>query len=240
MAEPRDTEPRQPGIAWMITFADLLSLLLAFFVLMFTMSSINQGAWRAMADSLANRLQAGEPRTLSRDLADENFPRAFEREAMDLDYLRRVLRQKGAESELLARAVLRREDDRLVISLPADLLFPPAQATLTEAAAAATAVLGDVFRGVANQLEVEGHSDPEPLAGDAAFASNWELSLARAVVVANTLRAAGYGFDIAAFGLADSRYFETGAAAPTRAARDALSRRVDLIVRDALARGGQP
>lgn len=229
---------RKPSIAWMITFADLLSLMLAFFVLMFTMSSINQGAWKAVADSLAQRLKDGEPRTQARDLADAKFPRAFERQSMDLDYLRAVLRQKGAEVELLARAGLRREDDRLVISLPADMLFLPGQATLTEGAAQATTVLGDVFRGVANRLEVEGHSDPEPLSGTGPFGSNWELSLARAIVVANTLRQAGYGHDIAAYGLADTRYYEPDALAQPEAARDAYSRRVDLIVRDQPARGG--
>lgn len=237
MAEP-DSTRRRPSIAWMVTFADLLSLLLAFFVLMFTMSSINQGAWKAVADSLAQRLRSGEPRTLSRDLADANFPRADQDTAMDLDYLRAVLRQKGAAVELLSRAGMRREDDRLVISLPADMLFPPGQATLTETAAAATAVLGDIFRGVTNRLEVEGHSDPVPPSGNGAFASNWELSLARAIVVANTLRQAGYGYDIAAYGLADSRYYEPDVLAQPAAARDAYSRRVDLIVRDQPARGG--
>ncbi len=229
---------RKPSIAWMVTFADLLSLLLAFFVLMFTMSSINQGAWKAVADSLADRLQAGEPRTQARDLADANFPRAFEPQAMDLDYLRVLMRQKGAEVELLSRTALRREDDRLVISLPADMLFLPGQAALTEEAQQATAVLGDVFRGIANRLEVEGHSDPVPLSGNGAFGSNWELSLARAIVVANTLRQAGYGYDIAAYGLADTRFYEPDALAQPEAARDTYSRRVDLIVRDQPARGG--
>jgi chemotaxis protein MotB len=224
----------------MITFADLLSLLLAFFVLMFTMSSINNGAWKAVADSLAQRLKTGEPRTAPRDLADANFPRASQDTAVDLDYLRAVLRQKGADVPLLRRASLTRGSDRLVIALPADLLFEVGAARLTEPAAAAIAVLGDVFRGVDNRLEVEGHTDPVPVTGNGPYASNWELSLARAVVVANTLRTAGYGADITAYGLADSRYYEALPEGADAADRDALSRRVDLIVRDQPARGDTP
>ena len=240
MTEPtRGGAPRQ-GVAWMITFADLLSLLLAFFVLMFTMSSINNGAWKAVADSLAQRLKAGEPRTASRDLAADNFPRAAQDNAVDLDYLRAVLQQKADDVPLLQRARLTRETDRLVIALPADLLFEPGQARLTETAAAAIAVLGDVFRGVENRLEVEGHSDPVPIVGDGPYPSNWELSLARAIVVANTLRTAGYGAEITAYGLADSRYFESAPADAADTTRDAFSRRVDLIVRDQPARGDTP
>lgn len=237
---PKVEPPAAPdnvfGTVWMITFADLLSLLLAFFVLMFAMSSINQGAWKALADSLALRLNPGEPLTPAGARAPDDFPRAFQAPAMDLDYLAAVIERKGREVELLQRAALRREADRLVIALPADLLFLPGQATLTEAAQAAAGVLGDMFRGIENRLEVEGHADPAPLSGDATFASNWELSLARAIALANRLKAAGYAHEITAYGLADSRYYAAAALALPAADRDAYSRRVDLIVRDQPAR----
>lgn len=119
-------------------------------------------------------------------------------------------------------------DDRLVIALPGDLLFPPGQAVMPDEARSALFTLGSLLRNVGNQIGVNGHSDPSPPAPEKGFQSNWELSLARASAVANALRSSGYTDDIIAYGYADSRYAQLPDLPPEE--RTKLGRRVDIVI----------
>ena len=87
--------------------------------------------------------------------------------------------------------------------------------------------LGGVLRNIGNQIGINGHTDPVLPTGGA-YASNWELSMARAAAVANALRRSGYAEDIIAFGFADSRFSQLPDL-PTDQ-RHALGRRVDIVV----------
>lgn len=98
---------------------------------------------------------------------------------------------------------------------------------MTDRARAALFRLGGALSTVANQLGVNGHSDPSPVAGGD-YASNWELSTARAAAVANQLRAAGYADPIVAFGYSDSRYDQLPPMPPAQ--RQLMGRRVDIVV----------
>jgi len=83
------------------------------------------------------------------------------------------------------------------------------------------------LRNIGNQIEINGHTDPVPATGGE-YASNWELSVARAAAVANALRRSGYAEDIIALGFADSRFSQLPDL-PTDQ-RNALGRRVDIVV----------
>ncbi len=220
--------------AWMITFADLMSLLLTFFVLLFSMSQVKLDAWHALVQALSKRLNPSVEWTDPRLRFEANAPETRNRRAVDLSYLQRVLEEKIAGDPVLSRGLIVRLDDRLLLSLPADLLFAPGRAEPTPAARNAAGVLASALAFVANQLEIQGHTDPDPLSGSGRFASNWELSLARATAVANAMAAGGYGLPIHVFGLADSRFFDLSTAL-SESRRMRLGRRVDLVLRDGAA-----
>ncbi len=150
--------------------------------------------------------------------------------AVDLDYFRRVLTDKIRGVEVLERATILPLDDRLVISLPADALFERGSATLTEEATSAAMVLSDALQVVGNRVDVIGHTDPDPVRSEL-YPSNWELSLARAVVMSLALKDAGYPNQISAFGYADSR-FEDLSYELSEKRRYQLGRRVDIVVRE--------
>ncbi|MCW8861063.1 MAG: OmpA family protein, partial [Rhodospirillales bacterium] len=101
------------------------------------------------------------------------------------------------------------------------------RAVLSEKANDALFVLGGVLRNVNNMIGVNGHSDPEPTGG-VNYTSNWELSLARAIAVANALRRAGYDGDVLTYGYADSR-FSTLSELPD-SQKYSLARRVDIVI----------
>jgi flagellar motor protein MotB len=124
--------------------------------------------------------------------------------------------------------MLQRFDDRLVLVLPTELLFRPGSATPTPGARYVMLGLGTVLGHIGNRLTVHGHTDPMPLR-DGTLRSNWELSIARAAMIANELRRAGYRREIDAIGFADTRYSDVAPDSDVRR-RMAAARRVDVII----------
>jgi len=226
--DPASQAPQSHQAAWMVTFADLVSLMLTFFVMLFSMSSLQMDEWDAMTDTLTQTLNPGKLTTVAAATAEFNIGTIFRRQATDLDYLSAVLLRGVAEDPLLKTSKIMLLDDRLVVALPGDLLFPSGKAEMPEEARSALFTLGSLLRNVGNQIGVNGHTDPSPPSGESGFASNWELSIARSSAVANALRQSGYTDDIIAFGYADSRYAQLPKI--TEVERAKLGRRVDIVV----------
>ena len=220
-------EPAINGRAWMITFTDLVALLLAFFVLLFSMSSVRPDSWRVAIDSLSRTLNPTRVDKAVPSAVPFNIGTTFPKRGSDLDYLATVLNEALREDALLSSTRIIRSADRLIVALPGDLLFANGRAELSERAGKSLLILGSVLRNIGNRIGVNGHSDPQPLK-DGAYKSNWELSLARAVAVANTLRRSGYRREIVAYGFADSRYQQLPKIEEKR--RRALARRVDIVI----------
>lgn len=212
---------------WLLTFTDLVSLMLTFFVMLFSMSNVKLDRWDNVIDSLSQSLAPEQVKTPISSTATHNIATVFRKRAINLDYLTSVLREKIDSDELLKQTQFMRLEDRLVLALPGDLLFEAGRAVMTDRARAALFRLGGALSTVANQLGVNGHSDPSPVAGGD-YASNWELSTARAAAVANQLRAAGYAEPIVAFGYSDSRYDQLPPM--PQAQRQLMGRRVDIVV----------
>jgi len=215
------------GVAWMITFTDLVSLMLTFFVLLFSMSSIKVDRWNDVIDALSQSLNPSSTKAQSSATSSFNIATLFRKRAINLDYLSSVLEEAVANDELLASSQLMRLEDRLVIALPGDLLFQPGNAVLADDAKKALFNLGGVLRNIGNQIGINGHTDPAPPTRSQ-YTSNWELSMGRATAVANALKRSGYTEDIISFGYASSRYKELPEM--PEAERRVLGRRVDIVV----------
>jgi chemotaxis protein MotB len=218
---------RKASKTWIVTFTDLVSLMLTFFVMLFSMSTVKIDEWDRMIDALSQSLSPALETSATSPKAQYNISTVFRRRAINLEYLMAVLEEKIGEDPVLANSHLQFHRDRLVLSLPGDLLFATGSAVLSEKAKKALFQLGGVLRNINNQLGVNGHSDPEPIHGGR-FASNWELSLARAGAVANALKRAGYTQDILVYGFGDSD-FQNLPELPKKQ-RNALARRVDIVV----------
>lgn len=224
---PSQRAPERP--AWLVSFADLMALLLAFFVLLYAMQRVEEGSWRALVESLSQTLRPVVDTTSPEPADYENVESLVLPKAINLSYLEVLLRGRQAREPALAGVVVRRQSDRLVIMLPSDLLFEPGKSVVVAGANARLAGLAMVLRNISNRIDVYGHTDPSPLNG-AGFRSNWELSLSRAVMVADRLRGLGYRRPIATFGFADTRFSDVASVQPS-ARRFELARRVDIVVR---------
>lgn len=219
-------KPRQSA-AWMIIFTDLVSLMLTFFVLLFSMSNVQVDKWESLTDALSQTLNPSSMMTVEAATASFNIANLFRKQAINLDYLNGVLVEAVANDPFLGKSQMMLLEDRLVIALPGDLLFPAGRAVLSEGARKALFNLGGVLRNIGNQIGVNGHTDPSPPTGNE-YASNWELSMARAIAVANTLRRSGYTEDIISYGYADSYYPQLPDISEDQ--RRAMGRRVDIVV----------
>lgn len=214
--------------AWLVSFGDVTALMLTFFVMLFSMQTIPSEKWEqviALISTRVNPTEAEQPMPVS----ERNVPKVTLVDALPTAYLNRIFTEKLADDPVLRETRLTELDGRLVISLPAETLFRAGAAALAPGAREAVFRLGGVLSQVGNHINVAGHTDPDPPPADSPFASNWELSLNRALNVADALREAGYTGRATALGRADSQYRHLDPELPeTR--RYELARRVDIVV----------
>lgn len=227
-----DASAPQPGAgtpSWMMIFADLLSLLLTFFVLIFSMNSVQVKDWEAVVNTLSDRLNPG------RALIREEFYDGHEQAAVDvppgasIEYLAVVIRQHTARSPVLADARVRQLDDRLAISIPSELLFGTHGTRIIDRnVRGALAELAGLLRRMENQVSVVGYTDPSPVDGTD-YKTHWELSLRRSLAVARILEESGYPRTVPVYGHGGTRFGDLLADLPV-ALQSRLSRRVDIMV----------
>ena len=218
---------------WLLTYADMITLLTAFFILMYSMSVMNLSKFQQVAIAIRSgfggELQGGKsvlnpaPGVISAKPSVIPELSSFQ-PARIAEQLRQYIKQKGLGGELRVRSTER----GLVVSIVTDkMLFPKGQARITSRAAHLLDKIVSLLRGTNNHIRVEGHTDDLPI-HTAAFPSNWELSTARATTVVRYL-IAHEGFDpgrLSAAGYADSR-----PVAPNDSeAHRAMNRRVDLVI----------
>lgn len=219
--------------AWMITFSDLISLMLTFFVMLFAMSDVKVDAWQEVTDTLSRTLdpkpvEEAEPVTGPYNIASIVFE-----SGTSLEYLASVLEEVLSGDELLSRSLMFEYDDRLIISIPGERFFEPGRLAMTDAARNAVFQISGVVRNIENRIVVEAHTDTSRPADDG-MTSNWELSIARAAAVGGMLRKSGVLQEIDAVGYASSRYNTLQNL--DSAERDRLANRIDLIIHPSIGR----
>ncbi len=218
----------QPGQArWLVTFADISALLLAFFVMLFSMSSLEAEKWQAVVSKLPNADPSKEnlrpPPNSAFNVTTVDVP-----PALPLGYLSQVLEEKISQDEVLGRAQIHRLDKLVIVSLPTERLFLSTGATLTESAKEALFRLTSALAQMGNQIDVYGHTAPGG-SDSASVMQNWRLSLARAIAVANELKRIGYQRNVTMLGLGDSRYDHLDRDISDDRRRQ-LARRVDIVI----------
>lgn len=232
MEIPDFARPEPPvNASWMIILADLLSLMLTFFVLIFSMNAVQVSDWRAVVDALSDRLNPSEARLRQTPWDGHEQDKVDAVHAQDVDYLATLLSDQIARDDVLRNARVRLLDDRVAISIPADLLFTRGSARIGDSAAFdAFARLAALLRNLENEIMVVGYTDPSPVDAKQ-YPSHWELSLSRALAVARILKQNGYRQPVPVYGYGANRFGDIMKDLPVDI-QSRLSRRVDIIIRD--------
>jgi chemotaxis protein MotB len=215
--------------AWMISFADLLSLKLTFFILIFSMSEVRNKEWHELTSSLQSSLNPAQVMMRFEEEQPQAQPLKQAREGLNLSYVYTLLKEQlGGESSPYYS--LRHAEQEIIISLKSDALFASTSADFSREGLPLVEHIATAVAKLPNKMEVKGHSDPRPIERSGENVSNWGLSLARADSVARIIAGVGYSRPIDVFGLADSRY-NSSFLNDSAAQREALARRVDIIIK---------
>ncbi|MDB3952262.1 OmpA family protein [Alphaproteobacteria bacterium] len=218
---------KDPAPLWLLSFGDVTALLLTFFVLLFSMSTLQSEKWEVVTSKLNSSKQSFNqlkpmPNAVNNVSTVELVP------ALPLGYLGEVLEEKLQADPVLARAIIHRLEGMIVVSLPFDLLFAAGEVTLTDVAKEALFRMGGVIATLGNQIDIEGHSAPKE-DENGIFTSAWTMSLARAVAVSNELVRSGYIQNTTVLGLGASRFNQIDQRLSYER-RSALARRVDIVI----------
>ncbi len=227
MADSNAATQGESSVGWILIFTDMVALLLSFFVMLFSMSAVPVNEWETTIDILeeALNLTSEEEKDPTEDYNISSV--LLERARTNVNYLLPIIEPKIKQDEIIKDSPIILLDDRIVISLSGDLLFASGKAELTKKARKALFNLGGVLRNIRNTIGVYGYSEDEKFDRDK-YTSDWELSLARAVSVANELKRAGYMEEILSFGYGGARSFRLSNVSKDR--RQSLSRRVDIVI----------
>lgn len=174
--------------AWMMTYGDLVTQVLAFFVLMFTFSSLDVQKFRETVISLHGALgvmpggssvtRGPQPRPTPEE-QDSPIPNQRQLKAV-YSRIKTALEERGATDEV--EIEYNEKTDRLIIRYRDQALFDSGKANLRPDALPRLAVVGEILAQLPNRVRVEGHTDTVPIRTPT-FPSNWELSSHRAMAV---------------------------------------------------------
>lgn len=209
-----DEEPENHE-RWVISYADFITLLFAFFVVMYSISSVNEGKYRVLSDALVtsfskpvggvsvidlhndasnqliktpfdNQTTASENKT-EEELSEQE--KQLE-EKLRLDDISGKMEREFFDEITQKNISVKSNGDRIEVEIKSHLLFSSGSADLNKDARPLINTVAGILKNYENPVQVEGFTDNVPISTDK-FPSNWALSSARAVSVVQVLIESG-------------------------------------------------
>jgi len=168
---------------WLLTYADLITLLLAFFIVMYSMSQIDAKKFGHVAEALQGVLRGRDAIVKGRSIINRSeFEGGGPVKIGNLRLIQTKLQQAIAEAHLEDKVKPIIDERGLVVHVTESALFDEAQADLKQDATRTLNLVATSLKGLAEVIRIEGHTDSRPI-NTPRFPSNWELSTARAATV---------------------------------------------------------
>lgn len=223
--------PEPPSMAWLLTFADLVSLLITFFVLLYSMKVTDAQKWEEIKGSFDGVFSVKEPIFDTQPDRSTTVEKIDPLAADNLDYIYNILERDFKKSEFLSKSELEvdRERQILKVVLPSATIFASGNAQMINAGQGTLQELGDMLRHFDNRIEVAGHTDPLPVGSNSPYPTNWELAMMRSIRVAKMLEEQGIMGPIEVVSYGSGQYSKLDYRIP-RAERMKMSRRVEIII----------
>lgn len=230
----KNTEEHENYERWLVSYADFITLLFAFFVVMYSISSINESKYKVLTDSLggifseperaSKPIQIGDERPKSNKLGVPGGEGNGSADALN-NIGQGVLQAFGTLVNN-GQVSVQGNEQWLEIELSSSLLFPSAGAIPNDAAFALIEKIANILAPYKNPIRVEGFTDNLPIS-TGIYPTNWELSAARAASIVRLL--AMHGVDpsrLSAVGYSEFRPIADNATSDGRA----RNRRVVLAI----------
>jgi len=201
---------------WIISYADFITLLFAFFVVMYSISSVNEGKYRVLSDALVTSFSkpvagaslldtTGQTSINPIELKHKNPDNTAEssntrsdsvesessiEEKIQLNEISGKIERMFFQEITNKNISVKNNDAWIEVEIKSSLLFPSGVAELNLDARPVIKSLAEILKGYENSVQIEGFTDNVPI-NTMSFSSNWALSSARAVAVVQLLIEAG-------------------------------------------------
>lgn len=184
---------------WLITYSDLITLLLIFFVVMYAMSQVEKSKFNSLVESLRNAFQmktveSAPTDQIGVDISHVKLPNPTTKpepkteNEKQLDELYNKLQNYIQEHHLTTKMSLVNLPKGVQITFKDSILFDLGEAKLKKQASPVLKDVGGLLKTVSNPISIEGYTDDFPIVYTKKFRSNWELSTARAQSVLRYLQ----------------------------------------------------
>lgn len=205
-----DSDPNE-DTSWLVTYGDMVTLLMAFFVLMYSASKVSEEKYEQVAQSIAQGFNSPGPDAIVEIASRESIESESPEEVTVLSPLtnaKEMLDKLIKERDLTGEMTTSFTPTGLKIELSSSSFFGSGSADVRESMVPSLIELSEVLQSLPDgdyQVEVEGHTDNVPI-NTARFPSNWELSSLRAINVAHIFEDTGIQKDrLSAIAYADTR-----------------------------------
>jgi len=253
MARKQKHEEHENLERWLVSYADFITLLFAFFVVMYALSSINTSKYKALAESIKasftfepTKENLPKPHSTSMGTSPVQIapqkPEISPAEETQRQQQREKMKSIAASVQEALQSLVQEGKVQVTetaqgisIEINASVLFDTAKADLHKESIDALSAVAKVLAADDHQIQVEGHTDNLPIKS-MVFPSNWELSAARAGSVIRLFETNGVdGARMVAIGYADKRPVDTNEKEENRV----HNRRVNIMVLAAKSKGAQ-
>lgn len=245
MARRKRREEHDNHERWLVSYADFITLLFAFFVVMYALSTVNEGKYRILSDSMSSAFRNVPVNSASPLPPAVTLPIQVIQKPAAAAKAKEAVKQKQREKmshvakdilEVMAPLIEQGkvrviETSRgVTIEINDSILFSPGQALLQPALVNAMGAVADVLAPTDFPITIEGHTDNVPIK-TAQFPSNWELSAVRATTVLRLFADSGVAAErLTAIGFADTRPVEPNLLADGRARNRRVTILIDSVV----------
>jgi len=230
MARKQHVEEHENHERWLVSYADFITLLFAFFVVMYAISQVNEGKYRVLSDSLVTAFNkpdqppssilhsnnpptgSAPPKVIDLAIRQQKQVREFQqaqkqREEQATKMKQMAMDLRSSLDSLIKEGQVRVTESKrgIAVEVNASLLFPVGSATLDAKSSGALEGIASKLAATDNLIQIEGHTDNMPI-NSPQFPSNWELSASRAGTVVRLFEASGVAAKrLVAIGYGDNR-----------------------------------
>jgi chemotaxis protein MotB len=188
MAQEQECPKCKPGTpGWVVTFGDMMSLLLTFFIMLLSFANMDMVKYKEVLGSVEKAFgvqtqvyQLGKPGGLQQPIKLETAQNDTESRK---DILVQLLQSKTYEENLQNNIFIVKDKMGVRMDIAGSVMFEAGQTTLLPAAVRLFQKIIPILQETLYKVSVEGHTDTTALTGNPVFPSNWELSSARAGTV---------------------------------------------------------
>jgi chemotaxis protein MotB len=251
MARKKPVEEHENHERWLVSYADFITLLFAFFVVMYAISSINEGKYRVLSDSLVSAFQQpptsdklikmqarhseileGTGKPVGKSIVQP--PRESAEQKAAAEKMKSVAKNVLEAMQPLIRSGevrVTQSPKGVTVEINASTLFNSGDAVLQPKSVDTLSAVARVLATTDNPIQVEGHTDNVPI-NSPSYPSNWELSSARAGSVVRLFTEMGVpAARMVAIGYADNRPLDVNTTLEGRT----RNRRVNVLILNELA-----